>query len=385
MKDKKYLKIVFVSHNVRFGGGISVSINYIFEFIKQNSTCKFLLFFPANCGYEEIFSTNDNVEIKYFKNVNSISKRIFFDLITLPILINKFKPTFVFSLGNFSVNFIKFPQFVLLHNPFLCGSNITYKYKISKISRIYLLIQRKVFKKSLKNIELLFCQTITMKKNVIETYPFFSKPIKILPNVISIKVRNDLFNKELTNLILKDNKKILFCLSAYYPHKNIEIIIDLLLQYSVELSDYKFIITIDESKDINAKKIISDIVKYGLQDQIINLGIVKQEHLNTIYANSYALFLPTLLESFTGTYVEAMSYNLPILTSNFSFATEVCGSAAVYFDPFDLNSIKNSIIYLNTIYDITCSNSRLKYDELEKNWVNVVINSQNEIFKILDL
>jgi glycosyltransferase involved in cell wall biosynthesis len=151
-----------------------------------------------------------------------------------------------------------------------------------------------------------------MKNNVLETYPFYKKSIKLLPNVISIKIRNDIFNSEISSLIIKDNKKILFCLSAYYPHKNIEIIIDLLRKYRIELMDYMFIITIDSSNDKKAKKIMTDINKYSLQDHIINLGPVKQENLNTIYTNAYALFLPTLLESFTGTYIEAMSYNIPI-------------------------------------------------------------------------
>jgi glycosyltransferase involved in cell wall biosynthesis len=385
MKNKNHLKIVFVSHNVRFGGGISVSINYISEFIIQNPNYKYLLFFPSNCGYEQNFSKTNNIEIKYFRYGNNFTKRLIFDLITVPILINKFKPTFVFSLGNFSVNFIKFPQFILLHNPFLCGSNTNYKDKISNISKIYFFIQRKVFKKSLKNIELLFCQTLTMKNNVLETYPFYTKSIKLLPNVISIKIRNHIFNSEISSLILKDNKKLLFCLSAYYPHKNLEIIIDLLRKYRIELMDYKFIITIDSINNKKAKKIITDINKYSLQDQIINLGPVKQENLNTIYTNSYALFLPSLLESFTGTYIEAMSYNLPILTSNYNFAREVCGDAAVYFDPLDLKSIKNTILCLNTTYDSIKSSSKLKYTELEKQWSNVVRNSHNEIKMCLDL
>jgi hypothetical protein len=80
-----------------------------------------------------------------------------------------------------------------------------------------------------------------------------------------------------------------------------------------------------------------------------------------------------------------MSYNLPILTSNYNFAREVCGDAAVYFDPLDLKSIKNTILSLNTTYDSIKSSSKLKYTELEKQWSNVVRNSHNEIKMCLDL
>ena len=55
-------------------------------------------------------------------------------------------------------------------------------------------------------------------------------------------------------------------------------------------------------------------------------------------------FLPSLLESFSGTYVEAMFHGKTILTSDFDFARDVCAQAAFYFDPLDPNSILSSII-----------------------------------------
>jgi hypothetical protein len=42
------------------------------------------------------------------------------------------------------------------------------------------------------------------------------------------------------------------------------------------------------------------------------------------YKATQALLLPTLLESFSGTYIEAMHFERPIFTSNLDFAKEVC-------------------------------------------------------------
>ena len=53
--------------------------------------------------------------------------------------------------------------------------------------------------------------------------------------------------------------------------------------------------------------------------------------------------MPTLLESFSGTYVEAMYHGKPIFTSDIDFARDICGDAAFYFDPLDENSILNTI------------------------------------------
>jgi glycosyltransferase involved in cell wall biosynthesis len=59
----------------------------------------------------------------------------------------------------------------------------------------------------------------------------------------------------------------------------------------------------------------------------------------SLYRQVDALLLPTLLESFSGTYVEAMFHGKPIFTSNYEFATDVCQGAALYFDPLDVLDI----------------------------------------------
>ncbi len=41
---------------------------------------------------------------------------------------------------------------------------------------------------------------------------------------------------------------------------------------------------------------------------LINLGIVRMEDISYLYSISNALLLPTLLESFSGTYIEAAFY-----------------------------------------------------------------------------
>ena len=55
------------------------------------------------------------------------------------------------------------------------------------------------------------------------------------------------------------------------------------------------------------------------------------------------MFMPTLLECFSATYPESMRMSVPILTSDMPFATDVCGDAALYFDPLSPKSIGDAI------------------------------------------
>lgn len=86
----------------------------------------------------------------------------------------------------------------------------------------------------------------------------------------------------------------------------------------------------------------------GLEDSIINVGPLSQQDLGAFYKHCDALVMPTRLESFSGTYLEAMHFGMPILTSDLDFAHEVCGDAALYFNPWNAESIRDAILTLKS-------------------------------------
>ena len=69
------------------------------------------------------------------------------------------------------------------------------------------------------------------------------------------------------------------------------------------------------------------------------------KYVPSLYSQTDALLLPTFLESFSGTYVEALHHGNTIFTSNYEFAVDVCQDSAFYFDPLDAESIFKIITY----------------------------------------
>ena len=65
--------------------------------------------------------------------------------------------------------------------------------------------------------------------------------------------------------------------------------------------------------------------------------------LRLCYQNAEAFIYPSIYEGFGLPIIEAMHYNCPVICSNTSSIPEVAGSAAEYFDPHDILSIKLSI------------------------------------------
>ena len=71
------------------------------------------------------------------------------------------------------------------------------------------------------------------------------------------------------------------------------------------------------------------------------------ENCPKLYNQADAMFLPTLLETFSASYPEAMKMERPILTSDLDFAKDICGDAALYFNPLDSYDIANKIKTIN--------------------------------------
>ena len=72
-------------------------------------------------------------------------------------------------------------------------------------------------------------------------------------------------------------------------------------------------------------------------------GHVSAEELVELYRSAAALVYPSLYEGFGIPCVEAMACGCPVAVSNVASLPEVCGDAAVYFDPDDPESIAQGI------------------------------------------
>ena len=126
----------------------------------------------------------------------------------------------------------------------------------------------------------------------------------------------------------------LLTLSAFYPNKNLEIINDV-IDYIPEEIDLKFYLTLPD----NIFK-----AKFIKSDKIVNLGVQHIKDCPQLLYSCDVMFLPTLLETFSSSYPEAMVMNKPILTSNYSFAEAFIGDAAEYFNPLSAEDIAKKII-----------------------------------------
>ncbi len=135
------------------------------------------------------------------------------------------------------------------------------------------------------------------------------------------------------------NGVTLLTVSAWYPHKNLDRLLGVAeyLQKKYPGFKFRFILTISDK---------ALAVPLSLKENFLLIGKVPIEVLPSLYRQSNMMILPSLLECFSATYLEAMKSGLPILTSDLAFARDICGDAAKYFDPESSSSVGDAIYSL---------------------------------------
>lgn len=132
----------------------------------------------------------------------------------------------------------------------------------------------------------------------------------------------------------------LLTVAANYPHKNLPIIIPTchyLEEHFPDLS-FRFVVTVNEKDMIG----LDDCVR----KHVVFLGPVKIEQVPYLYEQCDVMFLPTLLECFSASYVEAMLMHRPIITTDLVFARGLCKDAAIYYNATSSEDLSLAIVRL---------------------------------------
>lgn len=376
------LRIAIIAHNLRSGGGISVATNIIRALLKLHPNWSYLVLAPDLSEYRDIAPTA-LATIEHFRH-RSYLQRIIFDEIHLPRRLRAYNPDLIFSLGNIPVRGVRASQALLLHNPNILYPEVRIPNQPIGIQLAYLATKAQL-RRGLHDVNIVLCQTETMARRF-QRHFAYDGPVAIMPNAISDEVVISSTNTGLAPPRLPKRSFNLLILTRYYAHKNIEAVIACFDHYRQSLHDVGVIITVAPDQHPNAARLLHAIHQKGLEDAIINVGPLRQTELPAYYRAVDAVLLPTLLESFSGAYIEAMAFQKPIITSDRDFAHETCGDAAIYFNPESPESMAQAILRLKNeplLRKSLADAGTRKRQGMIRTWDEVVATTLTEIQRIV--
>jgi glycosyltransferase involved in cell wall biosynthesis len=331
------VKIVVNAVPLRVAGGRSVGLNFIASAPRLAPDCEIVAFVPSGCGYEGINAPNLSVR-PVPPSFHRLALRPAIDWIWWPRTLARESPAVVFSMGNIPLP-THLPQVVVLQQAFITHANSEAWNAYSAVEAMQLRFLARAFRKRARYASIVATQTEVCAERVRSDYGV--KCVVVVPNAAT-PLPADRAPHELTSLP-RNPGPTLVCLSRYYPHKNIEVFLPLAREIRAAHSSVRLVTTFDAADHRKAADLLARRESEGLGDVWVNLGAVDRADIPRLLSSCSGLLLPTLLESYSGTYVEAMQYGLPIFTSDRDFAHEVCGEGAFYFDPHSPQSILQCI------------------------------------------
>lgn len=91
------------------------------------------------------------------------------------------------------------------------------------------------------------------------------------------------------------------------------------------------------------EKIYSYIQNSPIKENIVFLGYLSEQDLVKQYCNCKALIFPSLYEGFGMPVLEALYCDCMVITSKGTVMQDICGDAAIYFEPLDPRDIADKI------------------------------------------
>lgn len=341
-QTEKGFRLLVLAHANRSAGARSVGINLLRALTDIGDGIEVIAVLPVGYDYEEIGGIFSVPPI-WFDQKGSFLRRFIFDTITLHHKMRSIKPDVILALGNIGMRGHSIPQAVLVQDAHHVYPRRHYG-RMTASQHLRYFVQKRQIKHYFNKTSILYCQTKTMLKHTQNTFGIH-KHAKILSKGISAGVLEGLDDTDTPQEFKPFEERFrLICLTRYNPHKNLEAIVDMFINASEALQDVVVFVTIAAEQHPNAKRLLDKIRQYDLSDHIVNLGPVEQRRIPAYFKNCHALLMPTLIESFSATYLEAMQLDLPILTSDLDFAHETCGPAALYFDPWSNQSILEAVV-----------------------------------------
>lgn len=120
-----------------------------------------------------------------------------------------------------------------------------------------------------------------------------------------------------------------------YPHKNVNLLTSAIKKYN-QVYKTKLSLAV-----VGARPVFKKSLKTS--KHIRFLGYLTDAQLSSLYKKAVALVQPSLIEGFGLTGLEAMSVDLPVLSSNATCLPEVYSDAAIYFDPHSVSDLTQKL------------------------------------------
>ena len=246
--------------------------------------------------------------------------------------------------------YVKFgvPHVMGVSNPYLTHARLADVIKFKSTISLPIFFLRFLYKSYyLRLADYYLFQTSFSEKKFLEKHR--GRKTYVIPNAIDmLRFNKSIKDLQVENAVGDEHVVRVFVPGAEYDHKCIHLIVDY-ADYLRRIGVKNFVFACTLKEDHYEKFIGKRARRYGVEHMIMNLGTVPYVEISKQYLKADIVLIPSLLETFSATYLEAQQVQKPLIVANRGFATEVCGDNAKYIEPFDVRGVVKALTTYNEI------------------------------------
>ena len=373
------IAIDFVGTNLG-SGTKTYNINFCNQLSKVELTENIKIFICKSYLNHITIEINQNNRIEYIVKSNLLSitlLRLLWMQFILPFELKLQGVKKIYSPMNFSPILAKFLNIKIV----LClHSNLPWVYfNLMPGNRLRNFFTKKLMELSIYTSDHLLVDSYFAKEEISKILNLYKKKIEVIYLNINNKFLSENFKKKSIRKFNYGDKYILSVMSCVRYHN----IINLLKAFKLLIKEINYNIKLVLVLQILDKKYFLEVKKHiednFAEDKIFIYSNLDSDELPSLYKFSQLYVFTSYCEVFGLTSLEAMSQGIPVVISNRSALPEINGNAALYFDPDDVEEIKNS---LNKV--MLDKNLRAELIQNGKEQLNK-FNSEKNIKKTIDI
>lgn len=347
------LKVLVNATTLTKGGGLQVAASFINEALGDNSNSIRWFFAVSPQVGAEIEGSSDFCEV--FDASPAKCKQARSRLLELEC---KHNPDVVFTI--FGPAYVKFtkPHLSGLANGWLTHSDWQAFRQLGSPVQILIAFCRLAYKAWwARHADYWVVEAEVARQGLKRRLGISNDRVAVISNTCSRVFRE--LPREPVGLPGKGEKLRIVYLTSFYKHKNIGIIpfVAAKLEEFQPSLKFEFVVTLPRDEN-DWTRLEAAARALGVADRLINVGPVSNVEAPILYKECHIAFMPSLLETFSANYPEAMAMGCPLVASNREFAKNCCGDAASYFDA------ESAISAARTVIDLISDESRW-YEQID--------------------
>ncbi|HOL63634.1 MAG TPA: glycosyltransferase family 1 protein, partial [Elusimicrobiales bacterium] len=208
--------------------------------------------------------------------------------------------------------------------------------------------------KNIKKSKILLSVSRFSINDITKNFNLSDKRNDIIYNAVSEKFKFLNLNRE----------RIIMSVASLHYYKNILSLIKAFIRLKTnnKFPEYRLVLVGGYNNKVFAE---TEIFEYSKDRQdVVFLGYVDDDKLVEIYNKASLFVLPSFFEGFGIPPLEAMACGCPCVVSNTASLPEVCGDAAYYVNPYDVEDIARGI-------EKVLTDENLRQDLIKKGFENI--------------